>query len=226
MDETLIHCLRDFTRAPRRCDFVAEVAAGVGPTDGLTLYHIYKRPHVDLFLKTVHQWYTVVVFTAAVKDYANPILDQLDPSGELFDNRLFREVILRELLREGRPLTLSPPPRIVRRAVEYSFSSLFFSPHPLRFRPVEFCGSRVLQHCTTVAESTYKKGLEQIEPDLRDVCIVDNNDASFVTPENGIPISDYLGGAEDEALSELIPFLDALRFTDDVRNVLSLRLVG
>jgi len=40
--------------------------------------------------------------------------------------------------------------------------------------------------------------------------------------ENGIPIEGWLSDPNDEALLDLLPFLDALRFTEDVRSVLSL----
>jgi TFIIF-interacting CTD phosphatase-like protein len=41
--------------------------------------------------------------------------------------------------------------------------------------------------------------------------------------ENGIPIEGWISEAGDEALLYLLPFLDALRFTEDVRSVLRLR---
>lgn len=43
--------------------------------------------------------------------------------------------------------------------------------------------------------------------------------------ENGIPIDSWINDPNDEALLDLLPFLDALRFTEDVRSVLSLRTV-
>jgi TFIIF-interacting CTD phosphatase-like protein len=41
--------------------------------------------------------------------------------------------------------------------------------------------------------------------------------------ENGIPITTWIDNPDDEALLDLLPFLDALRFTKDVRSVLALR---
>lgn len=41
--------------------------------------------------------------------------------------------------------------------------------------------------------------------------------------ENGIPIEGWISESGDEALLDLLPFLDALRFTEDVRSVLRLR---
>jgi TFIIF-interacting CTD phosphatase-like protein len=40
--------------------------------------------------------------------------------------------------------------------------------------------------------------------------------------ENGIAIEGWINDPHDEALLDLLPFLDALRFTEDVRSILSL----
>ncbi|QRW04903.1 NLI interacting factor-like phosphatase [Ceratobasidium sp. AG-Ba] len=37
-----------------------------------TLYHVYKRPFVDFFLRKVSSWYTLVIFTASMPEYADP----------------------------------------------------------------------------------------------------------------------------------------------------------
>ena len=52
--------------------------------------HILKRPYLDKFLSIVTQKYEVVIFTASISDYANPLLDQLDPYKKI-SHRLFRE---------------------------------------------------------------------------------------------------------------------------------------
>ena len=52
--------------------------------------HVLKRPYLDQFLDIVTQKYEVVVFTASISDYANPLLDQLDPFKRI-SHRLFRE---------------------------------------------------------------------------------------------------------------------------------------
>ena len=63
-----------------------------------------------------------------------------------------------------------------------------------------------------------------VESDLSQVCLVDNSPISFViAPDNGIPIDTWIDDPNDEALLDLLPFLDALRFCEDVRSVLSLR---
>jgi CTD nuclear envelope phosphatase 1 len=45
-------------------------------------------------------------------------------------------------------------------------------------------------------------------------------------PANGIPIEGWTHDPSDEALLDLLPVLDSLRFTSDVRRVLGLRSAG
>ncbi|KAF8826686.1 hypothetical protein HHX47_DHR5000169 [Lentinula edodes] len=56
-----------------------------------TLYHVYKRPFVDFFLRTVSGWYTLVIFTASMQEYADPVIDWLDAGRGILDHRLFRD---------------------------------------------------------------------------------------------------------------------------------------
>lgn len=42
--------------------------------------------------------------------------------------------------------------------------------------------------------------------------------------DNGILIDGWVEDKRDTALLDLLPFLDALRFVDDVRSILSLRI--
>ena len=54
------------------------------------LIHVLKRPFLDHFLKIVSQKYEIIIFTASISDYANPLLDKLDPLKRI-SYRLFRE---------------------------------------------------------------------------------------------------------------------------------------
>lgn len=72
--------------------------------------YVIKRPGVDAFLKRVGEIYEVVVFTASVSKYGDPLLDQLDISGSVH-HRLFRESCynhqgnyVKDLSQVGRPL--------------------------------------------------------------------------------------------------------------------------
>ncbi|KAK0872572.1 hypothetical protein LTR87_012324 [Friedmanniomyces endolithicus] len=77
LDETLILHQADFTI----------------PVEIEGQYHnvyVIKRPGVDAFMKRVGELYEVVVFTASVSKYGDPLLDQLDIHN-VVHHRLFRE---------------------------------------------------------------------------------------------------------------------------------------
>ncbi|GBB89218.1 hypothetical protein RclHR1_01590023 [Rhizophagus clarus] len=161
LDETLIHST---SRGSRADAHMIEVMVD----NHACLYYVYKRPHVDHFLKKVSEWYKVVIFTASMPEYADPVIDWLDPNKNLICNRFFR------------------------------------------------------QSCTN-RNGAYIKDLTIVEPDLSKVCLIDNSPISYaMQQENGIAIEGWISDPHDEALLDLLPFLDALRFTEDVRSILSL----
>ncbi|KAI9188689.1 Nuclear envelope morphology protein 1 [Blastocladiella emersonii ATCC 22665] len=163
LDETLIHST---SRGLRRCDHLIEVTID----HHKCLYYVYKRPHVDFFLRKVAEWYKVVIYTASLQEYADPVIDFLDGHRGLIAKRYFRQ--------------------------------------------------SCIQH-----GGTYLKDLAVVEPDLSQVCLLDNSPISYaINQANGIPIEGWVSDQQDEALLELLPFLDALRFAEDVRSVLGLRL--
>ena len=83
LDETLVHS--SFEPVPN-ADYVIPVEI-----DNV-LYNVYvcKRPGCDDFMKRVGEKFEVVVFTASLAKYANPLLDQLDIH-KVVRHRLFRE---------------------------------------------------------------------------------------------------------------------------------------
>lgn len=56
-----------------------------------TQIHVRARPHVEDCLEKLSQLYELIVWTAGVKDYADPILDRLDPEKTLFKKRMYRD---------------------------------------------------------------------------------------------------------------------------------------
>jgi len=83
LDETLVHS--SFRPVPGP-DFIISIEL-----DGVThRVYVQKRPGVDQFLEQVGSKFEVVVFTASLDKYANPVLDILDPKGHV-KVRLFRE---------------------------------------------------------------------------------------------------------------------------------------
>jgi RNA polymerase II subunit A small phosphatase-like protein len=83
LDETLVHS--SFRPVPNP-DYILPVEI-----DG-TIHSVYviKRPGCDEFLQQCGQMYEVVVFTASLAKYADPLLDLLDPYN-VIRARLFRE---------------------------------------------------------------------------------------------------------------------------------------
>ncbi|KAG6812331.1 hypothetical protein H0H92_003415 [Tricholoma furcatifolium] len=183
LDETLIHStsrpmhstggggffgLGSFSRNKGASHMVEVVLGGRS-----TLYHVYKRPFVDFFLRTVSGWYTLVIFTASMQEYADPVIDWLDAGRGILSHRFFRD------------------------------------------------------SCTQLPNGSFTKDLTLIESDLARVCLVDNSPVSYrVNEANGIPIEGWTHDPSDEALLDLLPVLDSLRFTSDVRRVLGLRTAG
>ena len=88
LDETLIHCLDQQEIMP------------------------LIRPGTKKFLEEMSNYYEVVIFTASVKDYADTILDQLDPEHKFISFRLYREhttvlkrTYLKDISKLGRDLS-------------------------------------------------------------------------------------------------------------------------
>ncbi|KAL8720801.1 MAG: hypothetical protein Q9225_002396 [Loekoesia sp. 1 TL-2023] len=83
LDETLVH---SSFKILHQADFTIPVEI-----EG-QFHNVYviKRPGVDQFMKRVGELYEVVVFTASVAKYGDPLLDQLDIHN-VVHHRLFRE---------------------------------------------------------------------------------------------------------------------------------------
>ncbi|KAJ3450560.1 ctd nuclear envelope phosphatase 1 [Anaeramoeba flamelloides] len=54
-------------------------------------YFVKKRPNIEYFLRRCSEMFEVVIFTASLKQYADKILDELDPRGDLISHRLYRD---------------------------------------------------------------------------------------------------------------------------------------
>lgn len=134
LDETLVHS--SFKMVPN-ADFVVPVEI-----DGVT-HNVYviKRPGVDEFLREMGQLYEVVIFTASLNKYADPVIDILDIHHAVH-HRLFRESCynhygnyVKDLSQLGRPLhdTIildnSPASYIFHPSNAVPVSSWFNDPH-------------------------------------------------------------------------------------------------
>ncbi|ODV92424.1 hypothetical protein CANCADRAFT_12735, partial [Tortispora caseinolytica NRRL Y-17796] len=103
LDETLVHSSFKLLTTP---DFVVPVEIE-GQYQSV---YVIKRPGVDEFLERVGKLFEVVVFTASVAKYGDPLLDKLDKTHSVH-HRLFREACyvhqgtyVKDLSQLGRPL--------------------------------------------------------------------------------------------------------------------------
>jgi len=83
LDETLVH---SSFKPVEACDFVIPVEI----EEHVHQVYVCKRPHVDEFMRRCGEMYEVVIFTASLAKYADPVLDLLDVH-KVIDWRLFRE---------------------------------------------------------------------------------------------------------------------------------------
>ena len=73
---------------------------------------IKPRPYLFKFLKEMSKIYELIIFTAASKEYADPILDLIDKNKIYFDKRLYRQhtiikdnLVIKDLSKLGRDLS-------------------------------------------------------------------------------------------------------------------------
>ncbi|KAL6714979.1 Nuclear envelope morphology protein 1 [Lecanora helva] len=97
LDETLIHSLAKGGRMSsghmvevKLNTTVGEGGATLGPQHPI-LYYVHKRPHCDEFLRKVYKWYNLIVFTASVQQYADPVIDWLEQERQYFSARYYRD---------------------------------------------------------------------------------------------------------------------------------------
>ncbi|KAJ7497231.1 NIF-domain-containing protein [Mycena latifolia] len=134
LDETLVHS--SFKPIPQP-DFIVPVEIEFHWHH----FHVLKRPGVDDFLKRMGEIYEVVIFTASLSKYADPVLDKLD-THQVVAHRLFRESCfshkgnyVKDLSQLGRPiadtiiLDNSPASYIFHPHNAVPVSSWFNDPH-------------------------------------------------------------------------------------------------
>ena len=97
LDETLIHSLAKGGRmsSGHMVEVKLNNPVGFGGTtlgpQHPILYYVHKRPHCDEFLRKVCNWYKLVVFTASVQEYADPVIDWLEQERSFFAGRYYRQ---------------------------------------------------------------------------------------------------------------------------------------
>jgi Dullard-like phosphatase family protein len=85
LDETLAHA--DFNRNYKECDYIISfLYKGSEVTVPIIL-----RPGVIEFLENISENFEIFIFTASIKEYADAVLNLLDPLGKIFKCRFYRE---------------------------------------------------------------------------------------------------------------------------------------
>lgn len=167
LDETLVHVTQDPTEK-----YTFSLLLDI--KDKPTPFYISVRPYLDQFLTEVSPFFEVILFTAAEKVYADPIVDAIDPKG-LITHRLYRD------------------------------------------------------HCVTW-HGRLVKDLSCLGRSLRKVVLIDvtttqdSADNFKFQPTNGVKIERFQGDMEDSALLDLLPLVEKLKHSADVRGVLEKRL--
>ncbi|GJN92362.1 hypothetical protein Rhopal_005392-T1 [Rhodotorula paludigena] len=134
LDETLVH---SSFKMVHQADYVVPVEI----ENQFHNVYVIKRPGVDTFLKAMGDIYEVVVFTASLSKYADPVLDQLDVH-RVVKHRLFRESCynnkgnyVKDLSQLGRPISEciiidnSPASYVFHPNNAVPISSWFNDPH-------------------------------------------------------------------------------------------------
>lgn len=101
LDETLIHSMSKGGRMNNghmvevRLNAASLGLRGAGSGGGMAqhpiLYWVNKRPYCDEFLRRIFKWYNLVIFTASVQEYADPVIDWLESERKFFSARYYRQ---------------------------------------------------------------------------------------------------------------------------------------
>ncbi|EGR31502.1 NLI interacting factor-like phosphatase family protein, putative, partial [Ichthyophthirius multifiliis] len=83
LDETLVHSSFVYMQ---NSDFQLEIFV----QDIRFIVYVKKRPGCELFLEELSKYYEIIIFTASLSEYANPVIDLIDKK-KVTSIRLFRE---------------------------------------------------------------------------------------------------------------------------------------
>lgn len=145
LDETLVH---SSFRPIEDADIIITVEI-----EGEDHYvYVRKRPFVDEFLEHLSPLYELVVYTASVAKYANPLMDKLDPH-KYVPHRLFREACTKT--RGGYVKDLSKLGRDLQKVCIIDNSPICYSLQPENAIPIK-----------TWLEDPYDRELNDLVPIL------------------------------------------------------------
>ncbi|KAI3402735.2 NEM1 [Candida oxycetoniae] len=200
LDETLIHSLsRGSPRSFHPASHSKMIEIRINNIS--SLYYVHKRPFCDYFLTEISKWFELQIFTASVKEYADPIINWLE------------EEILNTLNKQ----TLE----------ERKNASNCGGGGGEEFeRPKIFTKRYYRNNCSYRPGVGYIKDLSKFirEDDLKNVMILDNSPISYALHEdNAISIEGWINDQNDRDLLNLLPLLRSLSLCIDVRFILGLK---
>jgi len=173
LDETLVH---SSFRAVSGSDFVIPVQI----EDDVHFVYVAKRPGVDEFLLEMAKYYEIVIYTASLNKYADPLLDLLDPH-QTIRSRLFRESCV---FYEGNYVKdLNVLDRDLSQSIIVDNSPSSYTFHPQNaIGCTSFIDNMKDRELDQIA--SFLKGVRNVE-DVRDVCSM-WKEWPTITPTKGI----------------------------------------
>ncbi|KAG9947353.1 hypothetical protein KCU85_g5827, partial [Aureobasidium melanogenum] len=97
LDETLIHSMAKGGRMSTGHMVEVKLQGPIGG-NGMVLgpqvpilYYVHERPYCHDFLRKVCKWYNLIVFTASVQEYADPVIDWVERERKYFSGRYYRQ---------------------------------------------------------------------------------------------------------------------------------------
>ncbi len=235
LDETLVHS--SFKPIPSP-DYILPVEI-----DGKVIdVYVLKRPWCDHFMESVGHRFEVVVFTASLSKYADPLLDLLDKAG-VVRWRLFRESCVhyegnyvKDLACLGRCLSDTIIVDNSPHSYLFQVSSTHANVSTVHAGTWRQLHTHVqLQVCSHMCA---RRGMERFarltQPSLALACVylcmcvcVCAHACVCVCvcrpamqPTNALPVGTFIDNMEDQELLDLLPVLQATEYADDVREVL------
>lgn len=91
LDETLIHSMAKGGRMSSGHMVEVRLSSPMSLPGVPILYYVHERPHCHEFLRKVAKWYNLIVFTASVQEYADPVIDWLERERKYFSGRYYRQ---------------------------------------------------------------------------------------------------------------------------------------
>lgn len=184
---------------PVSLEEAAAAAESFDPNASQAILYVYHRPFVKRLLMELRDSgnFEVIAFTAALPEYANPILDTLEEEEKLFDHRLYRHHCCRA-------------PRL--RSPQQHTTAGGGVPWP-------FSGD-VHYYVKDLAHAAQNR-------DIRRCVLLDNSPVSFAAQmENGIYLRPFCGDPGDDELQFLSNMLFQLHKLEDVRGGLQTGLIN